>query len=367
MKTILIILGIIAAILMAQSSNAQFFKKMTDKLNGKENKPGKSAEAPQKQYEDQGMTSPTHENYVGQIVFADNKDAIAFKNEKPADFKNQLTASNQIHSRIYLDQSLGNIQINGNEMMGGIALSYDIYINGTKVAYKRSFDIKKINIPEHKQSCYTDYVKESKQIQEWTTWRLPLLPDPKDPEVKYGNVNMGARAFVLALLEQKAGTHQIKIELSAYSTYSNIYTDVLARGEFSLVLSKEDKERLASAYAAPLPKDEWEGNNKAALLEEVRKAFQDKIKISPLKVGLLGKDWTEHVYTDTKGKYRTVSAWAVFPDVNGNGMSPLVSYNWTSNLSTDGWTKLFYDGFCTNCPDWEVEIEMVKALQTVKH
>jgi len=77
---------------------------------------------------------------------------------------------------------------------------------------------------------------------------------------------MGAHALALALLEQVPGKHQIKIALSIYSTYSNIFTDVIASGEFSLEITKSDHERLANAYTAPLLIDEWMGKNKEKII-----------------------------------------------------------------------------------------------------
>ncbi len=313
------------------------------------------------------MTSTTHGNNVGKIVFSDKNESIAFKNEKPEEFKTNLNAKGEIYSRIYLEKSLGNIRIDGKEMMGGVYLAYDLYINGKKIDFKRSFGVKKTLIPENKLTYYTDFVKETKQIEKWTTWRLPVLPDLKDPELEYGNFNLGARAFALALLEQAAGTHEIKIELSAYSTYSEVFTDVIASGTFSLTLTDADKKRLASAYTTSLPKDEWRGSDKASILKEVKALFEQKIQIKPLMVGLLGNDWEEAVYTDTKGKYRLVRAWAIFPDTNGDGMSPLVSYTWKSDLSTSGWSKIYFSNFFMNGPSWDVEIETVKKAIAAKN
>jgi hypothetical protein len=311
--------------------------------------------------QDQGITSSIHGANVGKIVFASSMNDIAFKKENPAKFKNVFRADEKIYARVYTAQSLANTTFDGNQEYAPGILLYNMYINGKQVGYKRSFGMHR-HIPAAKKTYFTEQLEAVDAWFKWTSWKLFLLPDEKDPDLKYGNMNIAARSFVLALLDLDPGTHEIKIEVSCLSMTGEAQTEVVASGAFSLNLTAADKKKLAFAYAPPLPKDEWQGGNKEKLLAEIKEAFRKEIKKEPILVGISGSSWKEGSYTLTGQKYRKIAAWAVFPDGDGDGQVPITTFNWVSDYANGSWTKLRFDSHCLGCPDWDVEVVAVKAM-----
>ncbi|PHI20895.1 hypothetical protein CEQ90_05890 [Lewinellaceae bacterium SD302] len=310
--------------------------------------------------QDQGVTSPTHGDYNGQIVFAKSLDAIAFKKERPGSFANSFKASESIYARLYLPKSVGNTDHGGNRAYAIIQM-YDLYIDGQQVPFKKGFGFYK-QVPENERTYYMVSVDEQDKINVWTTWRPTLLPDESDDELKYGGVNVMARAFALALLDQSPGTHEVELRFHSRDLAGEGATKVLASGKFTLELTASDKRELAFKYAPPLPKDEWTGGNKAQLIAEATAAFANQLNKDPIAVGLVGRDWQEGSYTLTGQKYRKLAAWAVFDDTDGDGQVPITTFNWISDYSNGGWTKMRFDSHCLGCPDWDVEVAAVKAL-----
>lgn len=310
--------------------------------------------------QDQGMTSTTHADYVNKIVFAKSLDAISFRNEKPSQFTNSFNASDNIYSRIYLDKSIGNTPHEGKKCWAGI-LMYDMYIDGNKVPFKKEFGVFG-NIPENEKTYYMEGVDDHDQVNIWTSWRPTLLPKESDEELKYGNVNIQARCFALALLDLQPGKHEVTLKMYSRSLDTGAETGVLAEGSFSINLTAADKKALAFKYTPPLPKDEWVGGNKEAIKNEIREAFINQLGKTPIVVGISGRDWRESSYTLTGQKYRKISGWAIFEDGDGDGQVPITTFNWISDYTNGGWTKLRFDSHCLGCPNWDVEVAAVKAM-----
>ena len=308
---------------------------------------------------DQGITSSTHEKYKGQIVFAGSMDAIAFKKEKPEQFKNQFKASENIYARLYLAHSVGETLHEGHRSDNS-ALMYDLYIDGKKVNHKKSFgDF--LNIPKNEQTFYIEDISNATQLNQWTSWRVYFLPNENEPQLKYGNVNTNARAFVLALLEQETGTHEIEIKLYARENNNGYKTPIIASGKFILELSQQDKQNIAFKYAPPLPKDEWKESNKVEILKDLKRAFTQEIKKQPVLVGIYGSNWNQGVYSLTGQKYRKIAGWAIFDEPDKDGQVPLTTFNWVSDYIDGQWSPLRFDSHCNGCPDWDVEMQSVKA------
>lgn len=312
---------------------------------------------------DQGITSDVHQKYVGKIVFSSDISAMSLRKEKPSAFKNSFKASDVINARAYVSKSIANTLHGGQKSYNAI-LMYDLYIDGKKIQHKKSFGMYK-HVPENERTLFTEsLIKQQEKFNTWTSWRPYLLPAEDNAELKYGNVNISARAFALALLDQEVGTHEIELKVYSRDFQSSNKTDVLAAGSFTIELSKEDKRILAFKYAPPLPKDEWKGGNKAALLKELEGAFTKEIRQTPILVGFYGQDWNEGTYTLTGQKYRKVAGWAVFDDdSDGDGQVPITTFNWVSDYSNGGWTKMRFDSHCNGCPDWKVEVDAVKLFK----
>ncbi|MEO0469216.1 MAG: hypothetical protein AAF206_06330 [Bacteroidota bacterium] len=311
--------------------------------------------------QDQGMTSPIHRQYVNQIVFATSPGPIAFRSENPSQFQTAFKSGQPIYARVYADKSLSNLRYGGLREQAGAILLYDLYINGEKVQHKKSFGMYR-HIPDGKKTYYTEQMETDETFFQWTCWKHYVLPREDDEELKFGNRNIPARAFVLALLEQAPGTHQIRMEVKGLSLDGERKTKLIAGGEFSIELTAADKQKLAFRYAPPLPKDEWRGGNKQNLIAELTTAFEQEIRKKPIIVGLYGIDWKEGSYSLTGQKYRKLSAWAIFPDGDGDGQVPVTTFNWISDYTNGGWTKLRFDSHCNGCPNWDVEVAAVEAL-----
>lgn len=309
---------------------------------------------------DQGITSTVHEKYVGQIVFTDKPEAIAFKKEIPSLFKNQFNASEAIYARLYLDKSIANTLHDGQKAYQSI-LMWNLSINGKKINHKRSFGLYK-HMSQEELTYFTEYLDGSDKFSSWTSWRPYLLPQSGDPELKYGNVNIAARAFALALLELPAGEHEVELSLYSKDISTNNDTKVLARGSFQLLLSEADKSELVFKYTPPLPKNKWTGENSDLLIKQLENAFTNEINKKPLLVGLYGQDWQYNTYQLTGQEYRKLAGWAVFDDTDGDGQVPITTFNWISDKTEGKWSALRFDSHCNGCPDWLVEVEAVKQL-----
>jgi hypothetical protein len=310
--------------------------------------------------QDQGMTSATHSKHAGKIVFAKDLSSIAFKKEKPNNFRNSFNASEPIYARLYLKKSVGNTPHEGSKAYAAVFM-YDLYINGQKVPFKKAFGMYK-HIPDSERTFFMNETTDQDIMHVWTTWRPTLLPNETDEELKYGDVNIMARSFAMALMEQEAGTHQIELKMYSRDIASGAETEVLASGSFTLKITEADKKALLFKYAPPLPKDEWAGSSKQKLIKDLTLAFENQLNKTPILVGLSGRDWSEGTYTLTGQKYRKVAAWAVFDDTDGDGQVPITTFNWISDYANGGWTKWRFDSHCLGCPNWDVEVDAVKMM-----
>ncbi|MEM6297346.1 MAG: hypothetical protein AAF740_01525 [Bacteroidota bacterium] len=312
--------------------------------------------------QDQGMTSETHKKYVGKIVFSSNPDALTFAKEIPSDFKTSFSADEPIYTKIYLAKSLANETYEGQQEYATATLFYRLFIDGKQVGFKRKFGNFPIKYNKENEPYYSEELNGGDQFRIWTTWRHFLLPKDNDPELKYGNRNIAARAFILALLDVEPGTHEIKLELLSQSRSYETMSDVVASGEFTLKLTAADQKNLAFKHTPPLPQEKWQGGSKSEILAELKTAFVQEFKDEPLKIGILSPNWSENTYRLTGQRYRKLAAYAIWPDKDGDGLGKITGYNWISDYNNGSWTTLRFDSHCNDCPRYDVEVAAVKAL-----
>lgn len=305
--------------------------------------------------QDQGITSDIHRQNVGKIVFASKKSDLSFKNENSRNFSKSFSTSDHIYGRAYVDQSIKN---KTNEYAPGI-LMYDMFIDGKRISHKKSFGMYR-HLSD--KSYYTEQMQADDSWQVWTSWKVWLLPTEDDEELKYGSCNIAARAFTLSLLELPTGSHNILIQIYHMDMTGENKSDILATGEFTLNVKKEDKQNLAFAYAPPLPKDEYTGSDKKETIAAIRQAFQNQLGKTPIIEGIYKNGWQEGSYSLTGQKYKKIAGWAVFDDQDGDGQVPITTFNFISDYTNGGWTKLRFDSHCLGCADWDVEVAAVKAL-----
>ena len=311
------------------------------------------------QAQDQGITSEVHRKNVNKIVFAKNKSDLTFRRENPSNFKTSFTSSDNIYGRVYVDKSIKN----KTKQYGPGILMYDLFIDGNRISHKKSFGMYK-----HLQdkTYYTEQIDVGNSFNKWTSWKIWLLPTLNDDELKYGNCNIASRAFTLALLEQKPGNHQIKINVYYTDMTGDFKSKTLASGEFTIEIKATDKKKLAFAYAPPLPKDEYSGTNKKETIAAIKEAFIQQLGKSPIICGIYKRGWREGSYRLTGQKFKKIAGWAVFEDSDGDGQVPVTTFNFISDYTNDGWTKLRFDSHCLGCADWDVEVEAVKAIANIK-
>lgn len=307
------------------------------------------------QAQDQGITSEVHRKHVNQIVFANKKSDLAFKNEKESAFKTSFTTNDNIYGRVYVDQSIKN---KTGSYVGGV-LMYDMYIDGKSVEHKKSFGMYR-HLSD--LTYYTEQMDSDETFHQWTSWKVWLLPEEDDDELKYGNCNIAARAFTLALLDATPGKHEVKIDIFHVSMDGGSKSEVLASGSFTIDIKAQDKKKLAFAYAPPLPKDEYAGPDKEGTLASIKEAFIQELGKTPIVYGVYKRGWKEGSYSLTGQKYKKIAGWAVFEDGDGDGQVPITTFNFISDYTNGGWTKLRFDSHCLGCADWDVEVAAVKAL-----
>ncbi|MDA9773644.1 hypothetical protein N9B82_01690 [Saprospiraceae bacterium] len=309
---------------------------------------------------DQGITSKVHENHRSKIVFAKKLRDIQFKNENVSAFQTDFLASESIYARVYLEQSIGNTP-HGNQKSYKAHLMYDLYIDGKKIAFKKAFGMYR-HIPENKRSFYIEEIDNQDQLEVWTSWRPTLLPNESDDDLKYGSVNIMARSFALSLLELTPGKHDIEIRMYSMDMATMATTPILASGSFTLSITEKDKKALTFKYSPPLPNKAWLRNDEKIVIEDATRAFEVELRKKPLITGIYSPDWQEGTYTLTGKRYRKIAAWAVFDDTDGDGQVPVTTFNFISDYSNGAWSKLRFDSFCLGCPDWDVEVDAVKAM-----
>ena len=86
---------------------------------------------PAKHLEDQGITNATHQKYINQIVWSNEK--IPFDNPDETRFKTNFNSGELIYGRFYLSESLQNlIYKEKRQVKDGFTFYFDVYIDGVK-------------------------------------------------------------------------------------------------------------------------------------------------------------------------------------------------------------------------------------------
>ncbi len=179
---------------------------------------------------DQGMSSATHEKYVGQIVFANSR--ISRDNPDESTFQNTFKANENLYGRVYMEYSAS------REPM------FEYY----------DTDKKKIEEPCD-YGCSFAIVLERKETGErkaircndlggdelkWTSIQLSLYPNPGE-----GDPEEPERSWVYWMRDLPAGQHDFSVtyfvgegacnfDAETNTGYAHV-TDPMAKGEFTIV------------------------------------------------------------------------------------------------------------------------------------
>lgn len=179
---------------------------------------------------DQGMSSSTHEKYVGQIVFA--KSRISKDNPDESTFTNTFKANENLYGRVYMEYSASrepmfeyyDTQKRKIEEPCDYGCSYAVVIERMETGEKQAIRCNDLGGDELK----------------WTSIQLSLYPDalngdPEEPE----------RDWVFWMRELPAGSHDFTIsyfvgegacsfDAASNSGYAHV-TDPMATGQFTIV------------------------------------------------------------------------------------------------------------------------------------
>lgn len=181
---------------------------------------------PQPPPADQGITSPTHQKYIGKIVFTKADQPLAQVNE--SGFTNEFKLGDPLYYRVFLEKSSVN-QLRAGP--GGDQLTGAVYV---RPVYKMTFYLDGRKIAE-KQMIYS--LKPDEHAK-WTTWRgaFRMEDSLRSPALFLP----GENEFIEFLSDMEStispGKHSLKVEIRPAIVQPDlkIEGDVMAAGEFTL-------------------------------------------------------------------------------------------------------------------------------------
>ena len=216
-----------------------------------------------------GITSSMHEKYMGQIVWANKPEGIAYKNENEALFVQEATLGEEIRFRVYMDNSLTNYlkHMSLPTVHGRYIVKY--YLDGKEID-SRTFQ-------------ENEFTRDAKR--NYTTFRGALKT--------LGNkLATGEDEFQTVLMRNESlftvGQHKFKMEIMPFQDYPEEYIgEVVASGE--LTLNVKGKLFDPNDEKVCLPKAKM---NNATLEAKVLKAFKAKgWEETPKEVRIVSPKW----------------------------------------------------------------------------
>ncbi|MBV1907936.1 MAG: hypothetical protein KUG78_01360 [Kangiellaceae bacterium] len=283
---------------------------------------------------DQGITSATHEQFQGQVIFS--SQPISFKKEIQSQFKKSFDVNSDIYGRVYLSKA-----INHHPMRDGGSQSQGKY------EIRAFIDDKPVSV---KWGVFDQVALSGRKGNEWTTFQFS--PRPKD--VSTSNARIVSEHFTQAVQGLPRGNHNIRFEFWGMQGQKRTAAPI-AVGSFNLRL--ENGERLGSQQT--LPKDTFSGANLSELKKEVRRALFGgvaKTREEMLAVSIRS-DWLTDTYSNAPwGKYRKLTAIVLWADNNNDQLCNYTSYNFVQDhIQAEQWSALKFQSFCMACEEGKVE------------
>jgi hypothetical protein len=291
---------VVAILAIGLSANAQIGKALLSKIK------------PNKHLEDQGITNPTHEKYVNQIVWSNNR--IKLENPDESSFKTKFNADEKIYGRFYLSESMQNfIYKQKKQEIDSYSFYFDVYVDGVK--QDDMFEFTNIGY---------DYCKV-------TTWQM-LIHVPREKE-DFGSSAMWVK---MANKNMTPGEHTVKFDLRVKD-----YDGVVVSGSLVYVKGNEKVK-----HGWNLDSYTTDGMKDAALEAEILKSIQNhstkvgwKEKFSRVKIA--SSDWTiiTKEYTGViVGRSVQAYCLATWPD----GNCTVQPFWFTQQYNGSGYSKSFY-------------------------
>lgn len=216
--------------------------------------------------QDQGMTSETHRNNIGKILWA--KERIKLELQDRITYQTSFEASEPLYGRIFLEKSLTRLsESQGIECQDNIEFRLKVFVNGE-------------NKGKLHEGSWSD--------RRWTTGQISLNLTPGD-EVDWVNVGVPDKwaALVKGLPN---GSHRITIEFyggkGAYGGENDKCLKKYAEGSF--ILNKSGEMTSGKLKTLPAAK-----KSDAALEAEMIRAIKSRgwQNETPIKVVIIEPDW----------------------------------------------------------------------------
>jgi hypothetical protein len=275
---------------------------------------------------DQGMTSPTHSDNVGKIVFS--SEEIKFKNEDAGKLKTVFKLGDPIYGRMYFQQSLANTPLFHTQ--GGEAYR-DSHRDGSwKLLLSVDGENQGIRFGNFAQGKV-----DEKAEKEWTTWQINLAPD----QAKLGEKNI-VDAWIKVAARLKPGKHTIKLSFQA--TLGQYESKPMAVGSFDIVVAEG-----ASFAAGAFPASTYQGADLTSLKERMKNALVGPVAKSASEVidVAVTSDWNHGRYTDTLVEYRKIQGTVLWADSDGDGVNRYTTYSFIQDKQGSGWSGLRFNAF----------------------
>lgn len=282
---------------------------------------------------DQGMTSPTHAENVGKIVFSNQE--IKFRKEDSSKFRNSFNLGEPLFGRMYFKQCMGMTPLYHTQTThvlqpGGYRDgSWEVLLYVDGVSQNKKFQ------------NFADGQSSDKVVNNWTTKQLNLAPD--DPSVLEPHISDPWIEVAAAL---KPGTYDIRVVFQA--TQGQYKSKPMAEGSFKLTVGAN-----SDFAAGSFPQSTYTGSDlntirdamKGALVGPVAKSFSDILDVS------VTSDWKHGRYTDSLVEYRKIQGTVLWADSNGDGVSRYTSYSFIQTKQGSSWSALKFNAFVNGGPE----------------
>lgn len=244
-----------------------------------------------KYQKNEGITSPYHQDHIGQIVFS--KTAIDRGISSDAGLTTTFNYGDDIHTRIFLKSSSQNYYsypTNSNtpdDDSRGNRLRFYVFIDGVKDIG----DLIEVNLSGDERKS-----KTSIGVQVYGLSKL----NKEEPNEK----------FAKALNQLKTGSHKIRIELFAYSYNSTLKP--IASGEFTILKKEGDVLKTGKKFADLREKIDPEFEKIALKLINKEHATEKRIY---QQIAIRSEDW-DVIRNENTGVVtaRSVTVYAYYKD-----------------------------------------------------
>lgn len=260
---------------------------------------------------DQGMTSKTHKNNIGKIVWS--KSRIKFDLQDNSTLVNEFTQDESIYGRGYLPKCLYNLSIEEGDECLNPNNEYEIRL--------------KVNDID-KGVIYTNYFPD----QDWTTFQITPKLDPNDSEDR---INKGLpikwSSFANSL---DKGKYNITIEF--WGGKPGCERRKYAEGSF--IYKKTTSEKISAGETLPKP-----SMNNPSLVKEMLEAVKGQgwKNEYPIDVIILESDWRINKNPFGVILNREINTYVVLKDNNGNCRANDISFRQPYKGKSYGKTEFY--------------------------